>query len=134
MVTSGKVDIATQLTQELRNTTSMELSPDTIHHALKEAGMKAAPKKKKPRLLPRHRLQRKNFAIKHQNWTVEDWKHVIWSDETKINQLGSDGREWMWKRPGNALTDQHVKGTVKFGGGSLMMWGCMTAQGIGYIC
>jgi len=29
---------------------------------------------------------------------------------------------------------QHVKGTVKFGGGSLMIWGCMTAQGVGYAC
>ena len=38
----------------------------------------------------------------------------------------------MWKRPGGVMTEQHVKGTVKFGGGSLMMWGCMTAQGVGY--
>ena len=60
---------------------------------------------------------------------------MVWSDETKVNRLGSDGREWVWKRPGSsAPTDQHVKGTVKFGGGSLMMWGCMTARGVGYAC
>ena len=35
---------------------------------------------------------------------------------------------------GGVMTEQHVKGTVKFGGGSLMMWGCMTAQGVGYAC
>ena len=40
----------------------------------------------------------------------------------------------MWKRPGGVMTEQHVKGTVKFGGGSLMMWDCMTAQGVGYAC
>jgi len=48
--------------------------------------------------------------------------------------LGSDGREWVWKKPGGVMTEQHVKGTVKFGGGSLMIWGCMTAQGVGYAC
>jgi DDE superfamily endonuclease len=32
------------------------------------------------------------------------------------------------------LTDQHIKGTVKFGGGSIMLWGCMTAKGVGYAC
>ena len=84
--------------------------------------------------MPRHVRQRLDFATKYQHWTVEDWKHVIWSDETKINHLGSDGHEWVWKKPGSTLTEQHVKGTVKFGGGNIMIWGCMTAQGVGYAC
>jgi transposase len=133
-ITSGKVDTATQLERELVDTTGIELSTETVRRALKENGLKAASKKKKPRLLPTHKRQRLDFAIRHQHWTVEDWKRVIWSDETKINRLGSDGRKWVWNKPGSALTDQHIQGTVKFGGGSLMMWGCMTAQGVGYAC
>lgn len=75
----------------------MELSAETVRRALKEVGMEAVAKQKKPRLLPRHIRQRLDFALQHQHWTVEDWKRVIWSDETKINRLGSDGREWVWK-------------------------------------
>ena len=75
-----------------------------------------------------------DFAVRYQHWTVDDWKRVIWPDETKVNRIGSDGRKWTWKKPGSALTDRHVEGTLKFGGGSLMMWGCMTAQGVGYAC
>ena len=41
-------------------------------------------------------------------------KRVIWSDETKINFLGSDGCKWVWKRPGEGLNDRLIKGTVKF--------------------
>ena len=78
--------------------------------------------------------QRRNFALRYQHWTVDNWKRVVWSDETKISRVGSDWREMVWKKPGRALTEQEVKGTVKFGGGSLMMWGCMTAQGVGYAC
>jgi transposase len=72
--------------------------------------------------------------LKHQHWTVDDWKHVVWSDETKVNRVGSGGRSWVWKGPGSELTEQQVKGTVKFGGGSLMLWGCITAQGVGHAC
>ena len=97
------------------------LSTQTVHRALKEAGLKAATKKKKPQLLPRHICQHLDFAKKYQYWTVEDWKRVIWSDETKINRLGSDGHEWVWKKPGSGITEQHVKKTVKFGSGSLMI-------------
>jgi transposase len=74
------------------------------------------------------------FAQKYQHWTVVDWSHVIFSDETKINRFGSDGRKWVWKKKSSPLTAQHVQPTVKFGGGSVMIWGCMTAFGVGNMC
>ena len=61
------------------------------------------------------------FALKYKDWTVEDWKRVIWLDETKINRLGSDGRSWVWKKPGEQLQDRYVESTLKFDGGSLML-------------
>jgi len=96
--------------------------------------MKAVVKKKRPLLKKRHKLDRFAFAVKHKHWTIEDWKRVVWSDETKINRLGSDGRKWVWKKPGESLSDRLVEGTVKFGGGNLMMWGCMLWEGPGYAC
>ncbi|KIK76834.1 hypothetical protein PAXRUDRAFT_51939, partial [Paxillus rubicundulus Ve08.2h10] len=35
------------------------------------------------------------------------------------------------KKPGEGLSDRLVKGTVKFGGGSLMVWGCIGWNGVG---
>jgi transposase len=133
-VTSGKVDTATQLKGEFVDSANICVSERTVRRALKESGMKAVVKKKRSRLQPRHIKARYEFAVKYRHWTADDWKRVIWSDETKMNCLGSDGRKWVWKKPGGQLTDQHVSGTVKFGGGSLMLWGCMTAQGVGYAC
>jgi len=40
----------------------------------------------------------------------------------------------VWKKPGSALSDQYSSGMVKFGGESLMLWDCMTPQGVGYMC
>ncbi|KZT03414.1 uncharacterized protein LAESUDRAFT_659829 [Laetiporus sulphureus 93-53] len=44
--------------------------------------------------------------------------------------MGSDGRKWVWKKPGESLSDRLVEETQKFGGGSLMMWGCMRRDGL----
>ena len=119
-VTSGAADNAPQLKRHL----DLNVTTQTIRNTLRKAGLKAAVKQKKPFLSKAHQRRRLEFALEHQHWTLDDWARVIWSDETKINRLGSDGRLWVWKRPGSALTEQHVNGTVKFGGGSLMVWGC----------
>ncbi len=74
------------------------------------------------------------FVVRYENWTIEDWKKVIWSDETKINRLGSDGRKWCWKERNATLQDHHVEPTLKFGGGSIMIWGCMSYLGVGEMC
>jgi hypothetical protein len=116
------------------NITNQPLSTQTVCCSLKIAGMRAVVKKKKPLLKKRHRKERMDFALAHQYWTVEDWKKVVWSDETKINMLGSDGRKWAWKKAGEGLSDRLVEGTLKFGGGSLMVWGCMLWDGVGYAC
>jgi hypothetical protein len=59
---------------------------------------------------------------------------VVYSDKTKINHFGSDGREWVYKFPEKGLTDRLVKEMIKFGGGCVMVWGCMMWDGVGYSC
>jgi transposase len=98
---------------------------------LKQHSFIAVTKKKKPLLTAVHRKKRLAFALKHREWTVEDWKRVMWSDETKINRIGSDGKQWVWKKAGDGLIEREVQGTVKFGGGNIMVWGCMGWNGVG---
>ena len=57
---------------------------------------------------------------------MEDFKWVLWSDETKTNQIGSDGKMYIWKERGEQLSDWTTAPTVKHGGGNnLMVWGGM---------
>jgi len=134
LVTTQKAENAVQVTKTLGDITNQSISSKTVRRVLKSAGMRAVVKKKRPLLSKRHRKGRMDFALAHKDWTVDDWKRVIWSDETKINRLGSDGRKWVWKKAGEGLSDRLVEGTVKFGGGSLMVWGCMFWDGPGYAC
>ena len=135
LLLTGKADTAVQVAKALGNITNQSISTQTIRNHLKKSGFKPVVKKKRPMLSKKHMKNRLDFAISHQHWTLDDWKKVIWSDETKINRFQSDGRQWIWKGPQETgLIEREVQGSVKFGGGSLMMWGCMTWEGIGYCC
>ena len=99
---------------------------------MKQSGWKAVVKKKCPLLTKHHQNNWLDFATTHLHWTPANWAVVISSDETKVNRLTSDRCEWVYKKAGDGLSDRLVKGTQKFGGGSLMIWGCMTWDGPGY--
>ena len=132
-IATGKASNAVQATKNINSTISNPVCPQTIRNLLKKNEFKAATKKKKPLLSARHRKARLSFAQKYKEWTVEDWKRVVWSDETKVNRFGSDGKEWVWKKVGEGLIEREVQGTVKFGGGNIMVWGCMGWNGVGQL-
>ncbi len=73
-----------------------------------------------------HKKARKHSAEDKQTKDMDYWNHVLWSDETKINLFGSDGVKCVWRQPG-----EEYKCSVKHGGGSVMVWGCMSAAGTG---
>ncbi len=123
LITSGKADTAVQVTKSLEPVINQSVSVKTIARRLKRAGINAVVKKKKPTLKKKHKQARLEFVLKHKNWTVKDWKKVIWSDKAKINCLGSDGRKYcrLGKKAGEKLGDRLIDGTVKFDGGSVMV-------------
>ena len=123
-----------QVTQALRDVSGTSIPASATMRHLKRAGSKAVVKKKKPLLTARHRKNRLEFALGHRHWTVDDWKRVIFSDETKIDRLGSHGRRWAWKLPGEGPSDRLVEGTLTFGCSHLMMWGAMYQEGVGFTC
>ncbi len=85
-----------------------------------------------PLLKMMHKKARKQFAEDSRLRTWIYWNHVLWSDETKINLFGSDGVKRVWRQPGEEYKDKCVLPTVKHGGGSVMVWGCMSAAGTMY--
>ncbi|GFX81743.1 transposable element Tcb2 transposase [Trichonephila clavipes] len=54
----------------------------------------------------------------------------FFSDESKFNIHGSDGHQKVRRKANAALQPKNMRGTVKHSGGSIMVWGCMTATGV----
>jgi hypothetical protein len=105
-----------------------------MRRALREVGLDAQVQQRKPFLSRKHVLALLRFAQRYENWTVDDWKHIIFSDETKINMFNSYGRSWCWIGDGKRVGPQHVHQTMKHGGGLVMIWGRMAAFRLGAWC
>ncbi|GFU39778.1 transposable element Tcb1 transposase [Trichonephila clavipes] len=54
------------------------------------------------------------------------WKTVLWSDESRCTVWQSNGRVWVWRMTGERFFSDCIVPTVKFGGGSIMVWGCFS--------
>ncbi|KAG1167658.1 hypothetical protein G6F70_009549 [Rhizopus microsporus] len=134
MSTVGGLDNAVQVANKLNQRVGVRVSPKTVRRTLKAAGLSAVAKVKKPRIDERTRRARLRFAKQFKDYTVEDWSRVVWSDETKINRLCSDGRTWVWVRDTGTIQPKQVKETVKHGGGSIQVWSAISAAGPGWQC
>jgi transposase len=108
-----------------------QFSAQTIRRHLREKGLEAHVRRSFPLLTERHKKRRREWAAAHRDWEVEDWEFVHFSDESKYNLIGSDGRTWCWRRSNEAYDARFSKKIVKHGGGNVMVWGVITPEGVG---
>ncbi|KAG0750781.1 hypothetical protein G6F17_013446 [Rhizopus arrhizus] len=101
---------------------------------IKSMNFHAKIKVKKPLLTKVQKTRRLAWAEEHKNWTSDDWRRMVFSEETKVNVYGSDGCKYFWSRPDDKLQPHHLDLTVKGGGDSIMVWCCITYDGPGYAC
>ena len=109
----------------------IKVSPRNLKRRLKEVDLYSRIRRKKPVLKPSHKAARLLWARKYQNWMVEDWKRVIWSDESAI-VLGRKSRQRRCiRKKGQAFLARHCDGTVKSGKITMMVWACFSGVGPG---
>ncbi|CAB4490592.1 unnamed protein product [Rhizophagus irregularis] len=97
---------------------------------LHNEGLGSYATRKKPLLTKKHRSDRLRCCKDKKNWE-EEWKKVVWSDESRFALFESDSRVRVWRSPGEAYNQNCIQLTVKFGGGSVMFWGCFSWHGVG---
>lgn len=121
----------------IRKEVGCQVSTRTVQRRLVDAGLHGRTSRKVPMLTKKHVAARKQFAKEHKDWcgpeNIKKWRNVLWTDETKINLIGSDGKTWV-RRPKNAELDpRYTTKTFKHGGGNIMIWGCFSWYGVGPI-
>ncbi|KAF0702485.1 hypothetical protein AaE_015897 [Aphanomyces astaci] len=79
-----------------------------------------------PKLTPMHMLCRKEWASEMVDYGNEKWSSVVFSDEKKWNLDGPDGLKSYWHCVGR---DVKTVFSRQNGGGSLMVWGGIWADG-----
>ncbi len=105
--------ITTRYNQDLQNT----ISEHTTHQTLKQMGGSSRRPHRVPLLSAKNSTRRIQFAQDHQNWTIEDWKNVVWSDESRFLLQHSDGRVRIWCKEHESMDPSCLVSTVQAGGG-----------------
>ncbi len=70
--------ITTRYNQGMQNT----ISECTTRRTLKQMVYSSRRPHRVPLLSAKNRKRRLQFTHAHQNWTIEDWKNISWSDES----------------------------------------------------
>lgn len=80
---------------------------------------------------PKNKSSRLAFAKDHADKDDSFCNTVIFADESKYNLFGSDGKSYVWRKPNTEVEPKNLKSTVKHGGGSVIVWACMSSAGVG---
>ncbi|GFX90535.1 transposable element Tcb2 transposase [Trichonephila clavipes] len=62
-----------------------------------------------------HKALRLAWASQHRHWTVDDWKHISWSDESRFQLNRVDGRVRVWRQPHEFMAPTCQQRTVQAG-------------------
>ncbi|KAF2345014.1 Transposase Tc1-like [Trinorchestia longiramus] len=109
----------------------IEASKHTISRALRREGLRSRTSHKTPLLQKRHVKARLKYANDHLNKPAAFWNAVLWSNETKIELFGKNSTNHVWRQRNEEYKPKCTIPTVKFGGISIMLWGCFNSSGVG---
>jgi hypothetical protein len=117
--------------QDITNIAGFPISRWTVARRRSEAELGSYIAAEKPGLRPENVAARLEWANKYKDWTIEDWKRVIWSDESSIWIGVSPRRQWVIRPKGERLNPKYVNKTFKGEQVKVMVWACFTGERLG---
>lgn len=103
----------------------IDISASTVWRVLREAGFHKTKPTRKPGLTQKMRDERYKWALDHKDWTLEDWKNVVWTDETSVVLGHRRGGYRVWRKPEERAVKSCIRERWK-GYSEFMFWGCFT--------
>lgn len=116
-------DPAPALRNHIQRTIHRVLSTSTVRRRLHAANLRARRHLRVPTLTRRHRVARLQWARDHRDWLLQQWRWVIFTDETRIGLQSDDRRQRVWREPGRQQRLNFPREVAPYLGGTVMFWG-----------
>ena len=123
--------VSTELVQDLKRASGTLVHASTVRKSLIKSGLKGCVAIKKPLLPKGNKEKRLKFAREHKEWQKNQWDKVLFIDESKFQIFGTNRRQYVRQRKGEALKELYLASTIKHGGGNIQIWGCVSIKGVG---
>ena len=109
----------------------LTLSTDTVVRRWRQGGIQRNVARRTVLMNPRHITNRFAWCLNPREWSQEQWRQVIWSDERTFH-LGQHGRVWV-SRPYRKRNAPRFSKPSDSRGPTIMIWACIDGRGkIGY--
>ena len=119
-------------TRKLSNKLSQRghpVSKSSVHRYLRTClGLKPLKSQLQPKLSPEQRRRRLEFAKQHSSWTIDDWRRVIFSDESpyQLHHPPNRQNDRVWAHgSSDVVPTETVKHPTK-----VIVWGAMSFRGL----
>ncbi|GBN05507.1 Transposable element Tc1 transposase [Araneus ventricosus] len=108
-----------QLIAQYNAGSSASVSEHTVKRTLLDMGLCSRRPSRMPLLTKHHRQLRLQWGREHRDWTMDEWKRVAWSDESRFLIHHVDGRVRVRHLPDEQLLPSCTAGHTQAGGGGL---------------
>lgn len=120
------------ITETLNRSISGGVTKKTVANAIHDnLGMSSCVARKKPNLKPGHIARRMVWAEEKLGWTMEEWKRVIFTDESSVELGKLSCQPRVWRSPSEEYLPQCLVRTFKSGRTSVMVWGAIAYNHLG---
>jgi hypothetical protein len=115
---------------EVETELGIVISEQRVRQRMNEVGLHERVARKKPYVSKVNRGKRLEYAKSYREKPLSYWDHVSWSDESKFNLFGSDGKVIVWRTPKEEQIPICTVPIVKHEKGNVKCSGCMSSWGV----
>lgn len=120
---------------ELALAAGKSVHPENVRRVLRKNGYHGRKPRRKPFISLINQEKRLTFAHTYVCMYLHNdnsfWERVLFTDESKFTIYDSEKRGYVWRKQNAALQKDNLCGTMKHGGSGVLVWGCMSASGVG---